>query len=103
MDTEPCPNIIIQNPNSPKIYRPKPIKLCISYKLSKKRFNNKNNSNNKHYPLTPVSNSNFNFKNNLNLDNNNKNERKKRKKKSLNQTSMKFLLKKQKKILINLR
>ena len=81
MNTEPCPNIIIQNPNSPKIYRPKPIKLCISYKLSKKRFNNKNNSNNKHYPLTPVSNSNFNFKNTLNLDNNNKNEIKKKNKK----------------------
>ena len=74
MDTEQCPNIIIHNSNSIKIYRPKPIKLCVSYKLSKKKFNNKNNSNNKHYPLTPISNTNFDFKNNLNLDYKNKNE-----------------------------
>jgi len=81
MDTEPCPNIIIQYSNSPKIYRPKPIKLCASYKLSKKGFNNKNNLNNKHYPLTPISNANFDFKNNLNLDSINKNELKKNNKK----------------------
>ena len=74
MDTEPCPNLIIHNSNSPKVYRPKPIKLYASYKLSKLKFNNKNNSNNKYYPLTPISNTNFKFKDNLNLDNKNKNE-----------------------------
>ena len=74
MDTEQCPNIIIHNSSCPKIYRPKPIKLYISYNQSKKKFNNKNNSNNKNYPLTPISNTNFDFKNNLNLDNKNKKE-----------------------------
>ena len=92
MDTEQCPNIIIHNSNSPKVYRPKPIKLCASYKLSKLKFNNKNNSNNKYYPLTPISNTNFNFKDNLNLDNKNKNElyKKNRKKPKLDFNEISF-------------
>ena len=70
---EPCSNIIIHNSNVPKIYRPKPRKLCVSYKSSKKAHNNKNNTNNKYYPLSPVSNACFNFKNNLNINEENKN------------------------------
>ena len=92
MDTEQCPNIVIHNSNSPKVYRPKPIKLYASYKLSKLKFNNKNNSNNKYYPLTPISNTNFNFKDNLNLDNKNKNElnKKNRKKPKLDFNEISF-------------
>jgi len=71
---EPCPNIIIHNSNVPKIYRPKPRKLCVSYKSSKKTHKNKNSTNNKHYPLSPISNTCFNFKNNLNSNEENKNE-----------------------------
>ena len=70
---EQCSNIIIHNSNVPKIYRPKPRKLCISYKSSKKAHNNKKTYN-KYYPLSPVSNTCFNFKNDLNSNDENKNE-----------------------------
>ena len=66
MDTnEPCTKILHQNSSSPKIYRPKAKKLCISYKLPQSSYNNKKNISNKNYPLTPISNINFNFKNNI--------------------------------------
>ena len=78
---KPCSNIIIHNLNVPKIYRPKPRKLCVSYKSSKKAYNSKNNTNNKHYTLSPISNTCFNFKNNLNANEENKNEFKKNNKK----------------------
>ena len=72
---EPCPNNnIIHNSNVPKIYRPKPRKLCVSYNSFKKFHNNKNKTNNKHYPLSPSMNACFNFKKNLNNNGENKNE-----------------------------
>ena len=67
MDTnEECKNIIILNSDSPKIYKPKPKKLCISYRCEKSTHNIKKNAHKKHYPLTPISNTNFNFKNSIN-------------------------------------
>ena len=46
--------------NSPKIYKPKPKKLCISYNLLKPTFRNYKKDN-KNYPLMPISKKNVNF------------------------------------------
>ena len=59
--------------NSPKIYKPKPKKLCISYNLLKPSFR-KYKKNNKNYPLMPISKKNVNFNKEI-IDNyNNNNE-----------------------------
>ena len=61
---------IHQTSNSPKIYRPKPKKLCISYKLPKSLCNKKLKiSKNKNY----ISNTNYILKNNIINDTKNKN------------------------------
>ena len=59
-EKEGAAKIITLDSNSPKIYKPKPKKLCISYNaLNPSRYKNKKY--NKYHPLTPISNKNFNF------------------------------------------
>jgi len=56
---------MISNSDSPKIYRPKPKKLCASYIISNQCNNLMKNEKNqkKKYPLTPLNNYNFTFNN----------------------------------------
>ena len=61
-----CTKKIISNSDSPKIYRPKPKKLCITYKSQKSSQNIKKNGGKKLFPLSPVSSTNYNIKRSVN-------------------------------------
>ena len=65
-EKEMCTKIIKSNSDSPKIYKPKPKKICITYKTKKSNENIQKSTNIKHYPLSPISSTNYNIKNNLN-------------------------------------
>ena len=65
---EVCTKIIISNCDSPKIYRPKPKKLCISHKSQKSSQNLKKKQNKKHFPLSPISSTNINLKTSANAN-----------------------------------
>ena len=64
--TEPCTTKIKQNSDSPKIYKPKPKKLCISYKSEKSTENIKKKKNKKHFPLSPITSINLNIQKSVN-------------------------------------
>ena len=101
-----CTKKIISNSDSPKIYRPKPKKLCITYKSQKSSQNIKKNGGKKLFPLSPVSSTNYNIKRSVNeqLKTNNvmKSNVNKKHKFDFEEISLKemFLVKIQKEILI---